>query len=244
MFRIAHCSDLHFGKALPLVTQALLDDLKAQEPDLIIISGDLTQRARQTEFIEAAAFLKALNQPFLVIPGNHDLPLYNLIQRFTRPFQNYQRYISKDLSQFFVNNEVAILGVDSTSAYRWKSSVISAKQKTEISNFFRNHPNQYKILVTHHPLFPIAKLKNLLYSADIDMLLSGHLHQSKANPISVGIASAQKKILMVQAGTATSSRCRTEMNAYNLIDLHHGKVSIQVRGFQNKVFTLLEQSHF
>lgn len=168
MFRIAHCSDLHFGKALPLVTEALLADLNAQEPDLIIISGDLTQRARQAEFVEAAQFLKALNRPYLVIPGNHDLPLFNLLRRFTRPFKNYQRYISKDLAPRFVNNDVAILGIDSTSAYRWKSSVILAKQHLAIQGFFEAHPHQYKILVTHHPLFPVADLKNLLYTADIN----------------------------------------------------------------------------
>ena len=65
-------------------------------PDLIAISGDLTQRAREREFVQAQAFLHTLPDPKIVVPGNHDVPLYNIVARFLAPLERYKRIVSME----------------------------------------------------------------------------------------------------------------------------------------------------
>src|SRR4051812_13445385 len=101
MRRIAHISDLHFGTEVPRVAEGLLEDLSRQLPHLVVVSGDLTQRARPSQFIAAKAYLDRIAPPKLIVPGNHDVPLYNVLDRFMRPLTNYHRYITADLHPFF-----------------------------------------------------------------------------------------------------------------------------------------------
>ncbi len=106
MRTIVHLSDLHFGRIDPAVCRALAEDVSALNPDLVVVSGDLTQRAREHEFEEARVFLKSLPLPQLVVPGNHDVPLYNFVARFLRPLTRYQRYITSDLKPFYADTEM------------------------------------------------------------------------------------------------------------------------------------------
>src|SRR5436190_16940942 len=98
MRTIAHISDLHFGRLDPPVAEGLVADLADRKPSLLVVSGDFTQRAREGQFRAAADFLKRLPTPQLLVPGNHDIPLYNLIRRFFFPLDRYRRIIGDELS--------------------------------------------------------------------------------------------------------------------------------------------------
>ncbi|WP_042703261.1 metallophosphoesterase, partial [Azospirillum sp. B506] len=109
MKRLAHISDLHFGRIDQRVVDGLLADLRAQAPDLIIISGDFVQRAKARHFEEARVFLEKLPFPYMAVPGNHDIPVYNVFKRFTDPYGHYRRYISNDFSPLHIDDEIAVL---------------------------------------------------------------------------------------------------------------------------------------
>ena len=96
MRTIAHLSDLHFGATDPVLVSAVIDEVRRREPDVIAVSGDLTQRARRTQFIAAREFLSALPGPLVVVPGNHDVPLYNVIARFSSPLRGFHRHIGRE----------------------------------------------------------------------------------------------------------------------------------------------------
>jgi len=112
MRTVAHISDLHFGRIDQRVVEALIEDLSEQKPSLAIISGDLTQRARRNQFKEARAFLDRLTMPYMVIPGNHDIPNFNLFGRFTDPYRNYKHYISRDLCPIHQDDDLAAVGIN------------------------------------------------------------------------------------------------------------------------------------
>src|SRR6187399_2421816 len=111
MRTIVHVSDLHFGRVNSALLDPLLDAIQRATPDLLAVSGDLTQRARTEEFLAARKFLDAIPTPRIVVPGNHDVPLYNVLSRFCRKLDHYREYITTDLSPFFADDEIAVAGV-------------------------------------------------------------------------------------------------------------------------------------
>src|SRR5258706_6555940 len=111
---IVHLSDLHFDRVDPAVVDALARFVPAIAPDVIAVSGDLTQRARTHQFAQARAFLDSLPGPRLVVPGNHDVPLYNVIARFVNPLGRYRRYITDDLQPHHADEEMLLLGANTT----------------------------------------------------------------------------------------------------------------------------------
>src|SRR5262245_42805072 len=132
MRTIAHISDLHFGRLDRPVAEALVADLAERKPSLLVISGDLTQRARERQFKAAAEYLKRLPQPQLVVPGNHDVPLYDVIARFFSPLERYRRIISSDLRPLFRDDEMAVLGINTARSFTHKSGWISEEQLLDI----------------------------------------------------------------------------------------------------------------
>jgi 3',5'-cyclic AMP phosphodiesterase CpdA len=127
--RIAHLSDPHFGTAVPAVRGALLGELLANPPDLILVTGDITQRARRDQFVEARDFLRALPPvPKLCLPGNHDLPLFDVFTRALQPYDHYRRHISAELEPVFIDQRVAVLCIDATSRMRHKDGALSTEQ--------------------------------------------------------------------------------------------------------------------
>ena len=222
MRRVAHLSDLHFGRIEPGILEVLRRRLEALSPDLLLISGDLTQRARPEEFREARAYLDTLPRPQLVVPGNHDVPLYNLFRRFFRPLADYQRFISEDLEPEYVDAEIAAVGVNTARSVVFKGGRINEAQVAEVRRkICRLGDEVTKVLVTHHP-FDVPRQDGAqivgrarmalqrLADCGIDVLVSGHLHASH-----VGMTGSS--VLVVQAGTATSRRTRAEPNAFNLL---------------------------
>ena len=215
MRTLAHLSDLHFGRVERGVLDALRERLWQVKPDLVVVSGDLTQRARARQFRAARAFLDTLPQPQLVVPGNHDVPLYNVLARFLAPLAGYRRFVAEDVEPSFVDEEIAVLGLNTARSFTWKGGGVSEAQLARAERKLRGlKAGVVKILVTHHPLPQLGRLAR----CGVDVQVAGHLHAT-----SIGATSA----LLVQAGTATSSRTREEPNSFNLLRIGGAHIEIE-----------------
>jgi 3',5'-cyclic AMP phosphodiesterase CpdA len=244
MRTIAHISDLHFGHHSPLAARALCEELSRTAADLVVISGDLTQRARRAEFEAARKFLTNLRQPKLVVPGNHDIPLFNLLDRFLLPTVKYDRYISPLglPACFFADQEIAVLGLNTARSLTRKNGRVSHDQMAQLRRVFGEAPEKVlKVLVTHHPLgspsgavpVELAGRSRLTLqacaAAGVRMLLSGHHHRAISGQGIVAEVACKEEVLIVHAGTAISTRTRGgEANSFNLIHAGRDRVSVTV----------------
>jgi len=248
MRTIAHISDLHFGKLDAPVAEGLLEDLHARHPGLLVVSGDFTQRARTKQYIQAAEYLKRLPEPWLVVPGNHDVPIH-LIRRIFYPLHSYQKHISDELNPVYQDDEMLVVGVNTARSFTQKSGWVSREQMRQIAERFGAAPaGLMKVLVTHHPFIPspqyprgdvvrgARRILSRLEHLGIDMLLAGHLHMAYNDDVRSHHKSAKRSILSIQAGTATSTRRRGEPNAYNWITLSPDLVTVAVRTWNGKNF--------
>ena len=237
---LAHLSDIHFGAVDPLILDPLIAAVRKIAPHVVVVSGDLTQRARPAEFLEARAFLDRLPQPQIVVPGNHDVPLYNLYGRFVERLESYQRYITPDLEPEYVDDEVAVLGTNTARSLTWKGGRVNARQIARIKErLHRLSSAVTKIVVTHHPfdLPPGFSDQHLVGGARMamghlaeggaDLLLAGHMHVSSVCHTVLRYQIAGHSALVVQAGTATSTRGRGEINSFNCIRIEPGFIRIE-----------------
>ncbi|HEX7295999.1 MAG TPA: metallophosphoesterase family protein [Pyrinomonadaceae bacterium] len=239
MRTIVHLSDLHFGRVNPLLLDPLLRVVTEVGPDLVAISGDLTQRARSYQFQEARSFLDALPKPQIVVPGNHDIPLHNLFARFFEPLTKYRRYITDDLQPVYEDEEVAVAGVNTARSLVFKGGRINETQVDRLRDKFCSlRDGVVKVVVTHHPfdlpeghderdLVGRAKMAMTgLAECGADLFLAGHLHISHT-----GHTKRYKiqghSALVVQAGTATSTRERGEVNSFNLLRIAYPAISVE-----------------
>ncbi|MBD3308115.1 metallophosphoesterase [candidate division KSB3 bacterium] len=255
---IAHISDLHFGTVKAELAQGLLTSLHEVEPDLVVVSGDLTQRARSRQFHAAKTYLDSLPCPCLVVPGNHDVPLYHVLHRFFQRLAKYQQYISQDLQPSFQTRELAVLGVNTARSLTWKNGRVSVEQMQAAQTYFCNVPNTLvKVLVTHHPFLPppeqqrktlVGRAKRVLQTIEqchLDLLLAGHFHMSYAGGTHVVYTMIDHSILVIQAGTALSSRVRDERNAYNVITTHPNHVvQLSVRMWDDRQFVEVRNERY
>lgn len=246
MRTIVHLSDLHFGKVHLPTLEPLLAATRAAKPDVVAVSGDLTQRARAGQFREARAFLDQLPGAVIVVPGNHDLPLFNLVSRFFTPLRNYRRYITDDLSPSYVDEEIAVLGISSPRKLLHTGGRVNMKQVEETCEAFSGLGNgRTNVVVTHHPFdLPEGRPDKLLVRrahqamalfarCGVDVFLSGHLHVSGAGSTArYGIAGYNA--LVIQAGTALSSRHRGEVNAFNIIRVDDGVMTVETHTFDEE----------
>ena len=229
MRRVAHVSDLHFGRVDSTILEILRRRLLALAPDLVVVSGDLTQRAKPEQFREARAFLDTLPKPQIVVPGNHDVPLYNVLLRFLCPLGRYQRFITDDLQPSYIDEEIAVVGVNTARSLVFKGGRINEAQVARLRDKLCPLREQVtKIVVTHHPFDVSGSGKNQivgrarmalerLADCGADAFLAGHLHASHIGHTAERYDIAGVSALVVQAGTATSSRTRAEPNAFNLL---------------------------
>jgi 3',5'-cyclic AMP phosphodiesterase CpdA len=152
MRTIVHLSDLHFGRVNPSLLDPLLTVVRDVAPDVVAISGDLTQRARSYQFQQARSFLDALPKPQIVVPGNHDIPLHNLFARFLEPLTKYKLYITDDLQPVYEDEEVAIVGVNTARSLTFKGGRINETQVSRLREKFCSFGEEVvKVVVTHHP---------------------------------------------------------------------------------------------
>jgi 3',5'-cyclic AMP phosphodiesterase CpdA len=152
MRRIVHLSDLHFGRVNPALVDPLLQTVREVKPDIVAISGDLTQRARSYQFQQARKFLDALPKPQIVVPGNHDIPLHNLFDRFLEPLTKYRRFITDDLQPVYADEEMVIVGVNTARSAVFKGGRINRSQVDRLrEKFCALGKEVVKAVVTHHP---------------------------------------------------------------------------------------------
>jgi 3',5'-cyclic AMP phosphodiesterase CpdA len=240
MRTLVHVSDLHFGR----VNHALLAPLRQRiadvKPDLVVVSGDLTQRAKAAEFREARSFLDTLPSPRLVVPGNHDVPLYNVLLRFLQPLRNYRRIITDDLEPTHMDGEIAVVGINTARSLTFKGGRISEEQIARVRDRLRCvDKGIVKVIVTHHPFdLPeqfeeddlvgrAAPAMKAFASCGADLLLSGHFHISHASDTAARYRIPGFAALVVQAGTATSTRGRGELNSFNVIRVAPAEVRVE-----------------
>lgn len=249
MRRIAHLSDLHFGAHDHVVAEALLEDLAAVSPDLVAVSGDLTQRARRRQFRAARLWLDRVAAPQIVVPGNHDIPLYDVWRRFVRPLHRFRRYVHADLAPMHMDSSLAVLGLNTARSLTFKNGRLSLFQIAQIHHRFRRSDRRaFRVLVTHHPFVrpdgrPKARVVGradravrVLESSGVHLLLAGHIHVGFHSDMRRHYAASRASILVVQAGTAMSNRKRGEPNSYNVLDVSRHKVLLEVRRWRGRGF--------
>jgi 3',5'-cyclic AMP phosphodiesterase CpdA len=246
--RIAHLSDIHFGANDPKIVAATTAWLEEAQPDLVVISGDFTHRARAEQFEAASAWLNRLRadgHEILAVPGNHDIPLYDVVRRFAAPLDRYKRHISNDLCPWFENEQVAVLGINTARSLTIRDGRINRSQMRMIEQRFAAvPPEKTRILVTHHPLFalPIGAGSELTEAvgrhedavsavcrAGVHAALAGHFHRTYAEAARKMVERAGGA-LVIQAGTATSYRLRNdELQSFNWLHVHRNDdIELQV----------------
>jgi 3',5'-cyclic AMP phosphodiesterase CpdA len=259
MRTIVHLSDLHFGRVDPALLDPLVAVVAASKPDVVAISGDLTQRARTRQFREARAFLDRLPQPQIVVPGNHDVPLYDVVRRFVAPLQRYTRIITHDLSPMFRDEQIAVIGLNTARSLTFKGGRINVGQVGLVARHFAGLDDTIlRVVVTHHPfdlpehgeegdLIGRATMAMQAFAdCGVDLLLSGHLHHAHAGDTGSRYGIPGFAALVVQAGTATSTRSRGESNAFNVIRAGTARIEVDVRSWDpgRSGFSLLRTDVF
>jgi 3',5'-cyclic AMP phosphodiesterase CpdA len=248
--RIAHLTDLHFGAEDPLVVAALIAEIRADAPDLVAISGDLTQNAHRSEFRAARAFIDRLEAPSLVVPGNHDLTPHKLWERFTDPYARWRAAIALETEPVWQDDQVAVFGLNSAQRlglhWDWSRGQVTHRRLARlIARIDALPPTLTKIVVTHHPLLPpegeprtpVAGGASTALAAfathGVRLVLAGHLHRGYARLASPG----GKPPLILQGATATSVRLRGEPNAYNRVTIGGGETAVEVRMWDGRAWT-------
>jgi predicted MPP superfamily phosphohydrolase len=229
---IIHFSDLHFGRIHDLVLADLEKYLSDNRDKLsiVILTGDLTQRAKKEQFIAAKNFLEKIKTPIFVVPGNHDVPLYNLFLRFFTPYSRFRKYMGNLISNYFENEDVAIFGLWTVNPYKIEEGKITEADILAVTEKFKAVPsNKIKILAGHHPIATyeepkIKKLFEKLIALKPDFMMWGHDHQSSIKHFD----EAKKTLpIMLASGTTVSSRVRVEANSFNLITINGCDVQIK-----------------
>jgi 3',5'-cyclic AMP phosphodiesterase CpdA len=211
---------------------------------VVAVSGDLTQRARRAEFAAARAFLHRLPAPRVVVPGNHDIPLFDLPRRFLAPLGRYHEFIDDEADPFYHDGEIALQGINTARPSAWKEGRISEAQIADLRRRLCSLPEgRFKVMVTHHPfaLLPggrparvVGRARGALEAAaacGVELLLAGHLHRGYTADVREAHVGFGRSMIVAQAGTALSRRRRAEPNAYNLVTVDAPRLVVEVRAF-------------
>jgi 3',5'-cyclic AMP phosphodiesterase CpdA len=230
---LVHASDLHFGTTYRSeVGEAFLVAARDARPDGVVVSGDLTQRAKVSEFEAAAAFLERLpDVPRIVVPGNHDIPLYRIWERLVAPRRNYRTYISEELDTVTRLSGAMIVALDSTEPHR---AIVNGRIERRQIDFAREafadaHHDDLRIVVAHHHFAPAPdyegdkfmpgakRVLEELTRMGVELILGGHLHRAYiGNSLDVFAGEDRERgVVVVQSGTTTSGRGRAREQAKN-----------------------------
>ena len=256
MRTIVHLSDLHFGRVDHTLVEPLLDVVRSVNPDVTAVSGDLTQHAFEKEFLAASAFLRQLTGRLIVVPGNHDMAFLNPWKRATQRLRMFRQLISNDPEPFYVDDEIAVLGLNTARVTHLRDGRIREWQIARLEERMAEVTHSgTRILVTHHPfdlpaIFPASEIvgsgaryfKRVV--SCIDLMLAGHMHVSHAGPTAMRYNIGGESAIFVQAGTALSTRTRTEENAFQVIRTSPGAIEVQQYTSSAETFTSAESRVF
>jgi 3',5'-cyclic AMP phosphodiesterase CpdA len=224
---LLHISDTHFGTEQPQVLEALVTLSLQQKPDVVVLSGDITQRAGSNQFHAARKFTDRLGARVLAIPGNHDIPLFNVMARFLKPYARYSAAYGADLECVYSSNDLLLVCVNTTRRYRHIHGELSDVQINRVAALLGSaRAEQLRVVVVHQPVAVMRAedTHNLLRGhrqaqqrwarAGVDIVLGGHIHL----PYVMQVQDVERPMWVVQAGTAVSRRVRPEApNSVNLI---------------------------
>lgn len=232
MNRLLHISDPHFGTTQPPVMEALVRMAREQRPDVLVLSGDITQRARASQFRQAREFCDRLAIPHMLsLPGNHDIPLFNLYQRMFSPYARYLQMFGPDVETCLQTRWLQVIGVKTTRRWRHKNGEVSSTQIARVVAYLRAaEPGQLRVVVVHQPVYVLRaqdehdRLRGwesavrAWAAAGADVVMGGHIHLPYVCELSARVAGLDRRLWCVQAGTALSSRVRREApNSVNLL---------------------------
>jgi 3',5'-cyclic AMP phosphodiesterase CpdA len=232
MSTVLQVSDTHFGTERLLVVEALLRLASELQPALVILSGDVTQRARRAQFDAARKFMERLGgQARIAIPGNHDIPLFNVIARIFHPYAGFERVFGQDLEPRWESDELLVVTVNTTRPARHKDGEVSEEQILRVSRELTTATKQQlRIVVTHQPVYVLreGEIHNRLHGhqqaikawsdAGADIIMGGHIHLPYIWPLHGDHPDVHRRCWVVQAGTAVSSRVRAHHpNSVNVI---------------------------
>lgn len=247
MRRILHLSDIHFGpKHEPKAAAAVARLVEERQPELVVVSGDLTQRAKPAQFAAAREWAEKLPVPCLCVPGNHDVPLYRVWERLFSPFGAYRAHFSPDLEPAFADEEIAVVGLNTATPWTFKNGRVASRRLRAVPGRFaqagETRTGQARIAVLHHPLIPgpgagdqlvvagAEAIAATLEASRVELVLSGHLHYGFLVRSDLGfLPRAGRPFWIVHSGTSTSSRGRAgEIGTHTANWIEVGRESFEV----------------
>ena len=265
MSRIAHLSDVHFGRiSHGTVVDAIVRDVNDAKPDIVVVSGDLTQRALPVQYAAARDFLSRFEAPVLVVPGNHDVyAWWHPVGRLADPLKRYRQFITDDLAPTYSSPGLSVFGLNSAFGFTVKGGRVLASDRKAMQDWFEATPaGDFRVLVVHHHLTRVRALgphdvarhaKATLAAAmdaRVDLILCGHLHISHIEPIE--IVPAAHRLVIASAGTATSNRGRRHhrgANFFNVVEVEDTRFriterlfSLEIGGFRDEVESVFERN--
>lgn len=234
MTRLVHLSDLHFGTEAPELLAPLREAVAAARPALVVVSGDLTQRARRAQFRAAAAFLATLPAPWRAVPGNHDIPFHRPDLRLLQPFARYRDAIAAETAPGWGDAALCVQGLNTADHLAWQRGRVRSADVQRVCRAFAAS-NRVNVAFAHHPFERVAgsgkastrhavRALDTLAACGTHVLLSGHLHRWRTAPFVE--RSGGRRILQVHVGTGLSRRHRGEGNDFAILDLGPDRAAV------------------
>ena len=248
--RIAHLSDLHFGAHDPKLIEPLCGAIKDAKPDLVAITGDITQFGKKREFAQARRFVDRLPAPALVAPGNHDTPYFNLVSRLFHPFSRFERCFDSRNLGHHVSPALCAVAVNTARGAQfrldWSLGVADPDDVDGAADTLRTcSDTALRVVLCHHPLMEApgspmrtktlggTRAAQLFHDAGVDAVLSGHIHTRFAAPYPIG----DGKTYAVGAATALSTRTRGEAPSFNLLTVSGHTLGFRVMAWSGSGFS-------
>ena len=251
--KLIQISDLHFGMHREELIQPFLQELGRIKPEVILITGDLTQRAMKEQFYQFQQFLKKLPGLVLIVPGNHDVPLYpyQFFIRMLSPFKYYKRFVSSELTAHFESSEARILGVNSVNPYRIKKGRLSENTMKEVKAYFAEPFSGLNLLFFHHnfdrlegahkPLENFEELISYLKTSSINVVCAGHSHYANINLIE---KNNKQACVFLHAGSLLCTRSKDRLNSFYQLETTNQRCQIKYHVFQDVRFIIKSEQEF